>query len=108
MKECVVCGKRITYPFKVCAECEAVWGNRVGNRPEWLTFLVNEEERNRWHDKHHKFISIADSDDGFYYEIDFENLIQERMNYAGFLVDDSDGLFELQDSDWEAVYTWSL
>jgi hypothetical protein len=80
----------------------------VDDRPEWLTYLINEERMVRYHVQNGKTEYIEDSDDGFSYEIDFESLIDSRANYAGFSIEDSDGTFVLKDSDWDAVLTWSL
>ena len=41
---CVVCGKRVTWQFYVCAKCEDVYPRPF---PEWLRFLVNDAMRER-------------------------------------------------------------
>ena len=47
--DCVVCGKRITYRFSLCAECEEFYGRRVGDdiRPQWVNDLINQSRRER-------------------------------------------------------------
>ena len=41
---CVVCGRRITFPFTLCRHCEEIYGKRVADHPEWVRYLVRE----RW------------------------------------------------------------
>ena len=44
---CVVCHKKITYRFSLCAACEAEYGNRAGDWPPWVRYLVNQSRRER-------------------------------------------------------------
>ena len=104
---CVICGKKVTRQFKTCAECEEEWGRRVDDRPEWLTEMINDEERQRYWEENNQEVQLNDSDDGFSYYYDIEDLIEAKADYAGFSIDDSDGYWELQDSDWDSVLTWS-
>jgi len=45
---CVICGKNITYQFYLCNGCEADWGKRKVDWPEWLRYLVNQARRERY------------------------------------------------------------
>lgn len=44
---CVVCGRQITWRFSLCGACENRYGNRAGDWPEWLRYLVNQSRRER-------------------------------------------------------------
>lgn len=120
-----MCGKRVTWRFFVCAACEELHGKRKDDRPEWLTFLINEDAKVRYriinrarHISYEDIENTTDSDDIRYrgrlddvsYSIDFEALVDARTEYAGVIFSDSENIAGviLQDSDWEAVYTWSL
>lgn len=48
MKQCVTCGKRITYTFWVCSSCENTYGIagiKYTNWPEWIKVLVKTSRR---------------------------------------------------------------
>ena len=45
---CLVgCGKRITWRFAICAECEKTYGRSPTEWPQWLAFLWRDEQRIR-------------------------------------------------------------
>ena len=49
------CGKRITWRFAICAECEKTYGRSPTEWPQWLAFLWRDEQRIRRgvrHDPH--------------------------------------------------------
>lgn len=107
---CVVCGRNVTWSFYLCADCEEEWGRRKADRPKWLTYLINEERMRRYNYKKQKEYEVSsDNADYISYSIDLETLVEYRLYYAGWMIEDTDGnLFEFKDSDWEAVYTWSV
>ena len=41
------CGKRITWRFAICAECEKTYGRSPTEWPDWLAFLWRDEQRVR-------------------------------------------------------------
>ena len=41
------CGKRITWRFAICAECEKTYGRSPMEWPAWLSFLWRDEQRLR-------------------------------------------------------------
>ena len=41
------CGKRITWRFAICAECEKTHGRSPTEWPQWLAFLWRDEQRIR-------------------------------------------------------------
>lgn len=41
------CGKRITWRFAICAECEKEYGRSPREWPAWLAFLWRDEQRLR-------------------------------------------------------------
>ena len=41
------CGKRITWRFAICAECEKTYGRGPTEWPQWLAFLWRDEQRIR-------------------------------------------------------------
>ena len=41
------CGKRITWRFAICAECEKTYGRSPTEWPQWLAFLWRDEQRIR-------------------------------------------------------------
>lgn len=105
--KCVVCGKPITWAFYVCSDCEEQYGKRKDERPEWLTFLINEERMARYRHENGKNAIPIEEAENVSYAIDFELLISYRLYYAGWMIEDTDGgeLFAIQDSDWEALYS---
>lgn len=106
---CVVCGKVITWAFYLCADCEEEWGRRKAERPDWLTYLINEERMRRYNHKWKEYEISSDNADHISYSVDMETIIEYRLYYAGWMIEDTDGtMFEIQDSDWEAVYSWSV
>lgn len=46
--KCVVCHRVITYQFWLCSKCEDKYGNRMGDWPPWLQFLVKDTRRERY------------------------------------------------------------
>ncbi len=48
---CLACGKRITWQFALCRQCEKVYGSSMKDWPEWLAFLWRDEIRVRRQDK---------------------------------------------------------
>ena len=116
LPECVICGKRITWSFWVCADCESDYdlvGVRYAEWPEWLRFLVSDEKRlrdrasdnNRIRDGKEAYLEDASEwENGFCYSI--EDWIIVKQEYINIVIDDSDGYFELQDSDWESVFSY--
>lgn len=105
---CGICGRPVTWQFKICEECQQKYGRYASDRPEWANFLVNYERRRRYRITNERVTYIEDSDDGFSYQIDFETIVEFRDYYETHPAEDSDGVIELKDSDWEAVYTWSI
>lgn len=108
---CVICGKVLTWDFYVCSSDEDEYGRRVEDRPDWLTYLINEERMVRYHIKNNggRVIRIEDSDDGFSYRIGFDELIEYKIYYSGWMAKTSDGeMIELKDSDWDSVFTYSF
>lgn len=49
--KCVVCEKNITYQFWLCSACEDKYGNRMGDWPPWLQYLVKQTRRDRYRHK---------------------------------------------------------
>jgi len=48
MRKCTICGKVISIPFWVCAECEEKWGLvdvDYKDWPEWVKALVSIDRR---------------------------------------------------------------
>ncbi len=41
------CGKRITWRFAICADCEKTYGRSPTEWPGWLAFLWRDEQRIR-------------------------------------------------------------
>ncbi len=41
------CGKRITWRFAICAECEKIYGHGPHEWDPWLAFLWRDEQRIR-------------------------------------------------------------
>jgi hypothetical protein len=41
------CGKRITWRFAICSDCEQTYGRSPRDWPEWLAFLWRDEQRMR-------------------------------------------------------------
>lgn len=41
------CGRRITYQFAICVDCEQIYGNRTKSWPAWLAFLWRDMARER-------------------------------------------------------------
>lgn len=46
-KECLICGKKITYPFPLCAEHFEQYGSKPEEWDEWLRYMWNEKQRRR-------------------------------------------------------------
>ena len=100
---CVIptCGKKITWRFWLCSDCEEKYGRRKNdeNRPKWVTFLVNEAARQR---------RAYDRDKEN--EISFEDLINSNGNQPfsnpitiiGELEDVETYAGIMPDSDWAA------
>lgn len=44
---CTACGKRITYRFAICSDCEKIYGRSAFEWPEWLRYSWNETQRQR-------------------------------------------------------------
>ena len=45
------CGKRITWSFALCSDCEKKYGHSAYDWPDWLRFLWQDEQRERRRDK---------------------------------------------------------
>ncbi len=41
------CGRRITWRFAICSECEKTYGRSPKDWPEWLAFLWRDIQRQR-------------------------------------------------------------
>jgi hypothetical protein len=59
------CGKRITWRFAICANCEKTYGNSALGWPNWLRFLWQDEQKNRRRDKKIRKFEETESDLGF-------------------------------------------
>lgn len=117
---CGVCGKVITETFLACSDCETKYcakeeRNRVNDRPEWMNEMMRWERMRRYYLKRDSnntqtLEALTDTMDIAGYVMDLQMLVEYREEFAELTVLDTDGqeLFEIQDSDWEAVYTWSL
>lgn len=113
---CAVCSGDITWRFKLCAECEEEYGKRVDDWPEWVRFLVNDEMKRRrtMTDNNRvrtgKEAYIEDQTMDGFYVMDIEELIMTKMDFAGYITVASDGIegYEFKDSDWEAVYSFTI
>lgn len=46
-KECLICGKRITYPFPLCKEHFEEYGDKPEQWDEWLREMWNSKQRRR-------------------------------------------------------------
>lgn len=46
-RECIVCKKRITYPFPLCAEHFEQYGSKPEEWEEWLREMWNSKQRRR-------------------------------------------------------------
>lgn len=46
-KECLVCGKNITYPFPLCASCFEEYGDKPAEWEEWLRDMWNNKQKRR-------------------------------------------------------------
>lgn len=44
---CLVCSKPITWQFAICSACEAEYGNKMEQWPEWLSYLWKDTQRQR-------------------------------------------------------------
>ena len=112
---CLVCDahgikKVLTWTFYLCDDCMEEYGRTAEERPEWLNELIRWENnlRNRMVDgnriKSGKEEYIADNENCFSYEIDFDTIVEYRIWYSEYK--DSNGELILNDSDWEAFYTY--
>ena len=67
------------------------------------------KERDRYTDnnrvKDGKEAYTEEITDVFSYSIDYETIIEYKSFYSGYVT--TDGI-EIKDSDWEAVYSWSI
>ena len=106
---CVVCGKRITWTFSLCSKCEAEYGKRVEDWPEWVREEVNASRRARRReasdDRH-----MADNCDSsimltFVSSFSVEELIIAKESIASAFTTDE---VDIKDSDWDAVCDWSV
>lgn len=44
-EQCPACGAKKNYRMQLCAGCAAIYGNIRGDWPEWLQFLVSDNDR---------------------------------------------------------------
>jgi hypothetical protein len=44
---CLNCHKAITWRFAICTDCEAIYGNKATDWPDWLRFLWADTQRER-------------------------------------------------------------
>lgn len=44
---CAGCGKHITRGFNICMECSNKYGWHASDRPEWLNFLISENQKDK-------------------------------------------------------------
>jgi len=56
------CGKYITWNFAICAKCEAIYGKRARDWPDWLRFLWQDEQKRRRRAKKEREREIVFSD----------------------------------------------
>jgi len=47
MSKCVVCQKNVTFTYHLCSKCSKKYGALAKERPPWLNFLINDNQRIR-------------------------------------------------------------
>lgn len=125
MHECVVCHKRVSWKFWLCSECEEKYGysQEDPDRPEWVRFLIRDAARERREDEkytnmrsYEDFDNSEDSDMSeadkdalkMVYAYNLEVVICTKFDYENWTIETTNGGFEIKDSDWEAVYSYSF
>lgn len=112
---CGICRRRVTKRFVICEACQQEYGRHSSDREEWANFLVNEEaaRRRRMYDvdrtrdgKEDYLEDVLMWESGFSYDIEEWIIIKEE--FINVVIDDSDGAFELQDSDWLGAFSYSV
>jgi len=73
MKECVICGKPITYTFWVCRGCEEDWdlvGVDYKDWPEWVKSLVSIDRRRVYVENQMNIVYVEDLEEFLDYHED--------------------------------------
>jgi hypothetical protein len=91
--DCVVCQKRISWAFSLCAECEGEYGKRAADWPDWLRELVNASRRERTSEKRFQELFMDLSSDYF-------AVIEDTVTYSNWQHLLSIGERVIMDSVW--------
>jgi len=107
---CVICQKPITWTFYLCKEHEAEYGKRVEDWPDWLRYMIREENMVRWHltdprSTQFRLEYLEELRTDMAYSFDIEDFVETRMDFAGYVT--TDGI-ALEDSDWDAVFVYTI
>ena len=99
---CVIptCGKRISWTFWLCSDCEKIYGRRAkdSNRPEWVNYLIRQAAKERRaYLKTEGDISFDDIMDihPFAETTEFLWMLEDKEVYAG-IMPDSDWALEVE------------